>query len=156
MSEIKAPSETQSAGDVSAAETPPPDAPARIDGLMTARLDRLGDGVAGVSAPGLPVGAASARIACALAPGDVGGEVVLAFENADPMRPLIIGRLVERPAAPEQNERETIEAEEELTLRCGRASLTLTRAGKVLIRGAYVSSRSTGVHRIKGGSVEIN
>ena len=31
-----------------------------------------------------------------------------------------------------------------------------TRAGKVLVRGAYVSSRSSGVQRIKGGSVQIN
>jgi hypothetical protein len=34
--------------------------------------------------------------------------------------------------------------------------LTLTHAGKVLIRGAYVLSRSSGVNRIKGGSVQIN
>ena len=32
----------------------------------------------------------------------------------------------------------------------------LTRAGKVLIQGAYLLSRSTGVNRIKGGSVQIN
>ncbi|MEW5071937.1 hypothetical protein AB1P14_09365, partial [Pseudomonas aeruginosa] len=38
----------------------------------------------------------------------------------------------------------------------GKASITLTRAGKVIIRGAYLSSRSTGVNRIKGGSVQIN
>ena len=30
------------------------------------------------------------------------------------------------------------------------------RAGKVLIRGAYLLSRSSGVNRIKGGSVQIN
>jgi len=45
---------------------------------------------------------------------------------------------------------------DQLVLRCGRASITLTAAGKVLIEGAYVSSRSTGVNRIKGGSVQIN
>ena len=41
-------------------------------------------------------------------------------------------------------------------LRCGKASITLTREGKVLIKGAYLSSRSSGVNRIKGGSVQIN
>jgi hypothetical protein len=41
-------------------------------------------------------------------------------------------------------------------LRCGQASVTLTKAGKVLIRGTYVSSRSSGVNRIKGGSVQLN
>ena len=40
--------------------------------------------------------------------------------------------------------------------RSPEASITLTRAGKVLIQGSYVSSRSTGVNRIKGGSVQLN
>ena len=49
-----------------------------------------------------------------------------------------------------------INAEQEIVLRCGEASITLTRAGKILIRGEYVLSRSTGVNRIQGGAVEIN
>ena len=49
----------------------------------------------------------------------------------------------------------TLSAEREIVLRCGKASLTLTRAGKVLIRGAYLLSRSSGANRIKGGSVQI-
>jgi uncharacterized protein (DUF2345 family) len=49
-----------------------------------------------------------------------------------------------------------IEAREQVVLRCGRASITLTKAGKILIQGEYVSSRSAGVNRIKGGSVQIN
>jgi hypothetical protein len=49
-----------------------------------------------------------------------------------------------------------LEAEQELVLRCGKSSITLTRAGKVLMRGAYLLSRSSGVNRIKGGSVQIN
>jgi hypothetical protein len=53
-------------------------------------------------------------------------------------------------------ERMTVTAKEELVLRCGEASITLTKAGKVLIRGTYVSSRSSGVNRIKGGAVHIN
>jgi hypothetical protein len=47
-------------------------------------------------------------------------------------------------------------AEEQIVLRCGEASITLTRAGKILIRGAYLSSHSTGVNRITGATVEIN
>jgi hypothetical protein len=50
----------------------------------------------------------------------------------------------------------TLTAEKEIVLRCGKASLTLTRAGKILLRGAYLLSRSSGVNRIKGGSVQIN
>ena len=49
-----------------------------------------------------------------------------------------------------------VSAEKELVFRCGQASITLTRAGKVLLRGTYPSSRSSGANRIKGGSVQIN
>lgn len=48
------------------------------------------------------------------------------------------------------------DAKDEIVLRCGKASITLTRAGKILIRGAYLLNRSSGVNRIKGGSVQIN
>jgi len=53
-------------------------------------------------------------------------------------------------------ERVLLQAERELVLRCGKASITLTRAGKILIRGAYVSSHADGAQRIRGGTVEIN
>ncbi len=49
-----------------------------------------------------------------------------------------------------------VNAKEQLVLRCGKASITLTRAGKILIKGSYVLSRSSGVNRIKGGSVQLN
>jgi hypothetical protein len=53
-------------------------------------------------------------------------------------------------------ERLIVSAKEQLVLRCGKASITLTKAGKVLIQGTYVSNRSAGVIRIKGGSVQLN
>ena len=53
-------------------------------------------------------------------------------------------------------ERLIFRANEEIVLRCGKASITLTKAGKIILRGAYVLSRSSGVNRIKGGSVQIN
>jgi hypothetical protein len=50
----------------------------------------------------------------------------------------------------------TVTAGSQLVLRCGKASITLTAAGKVLIEGAYVSSRSSGALRLKGGSIQLN
>jgi hypothetical protein len=58
--------------------------------------------------------------------------------------------------ADSEGRRVVVTAKEQLVLRCGKASITLTSAGKLIIQGAYVSSRSTGVLRIKGGSVQIN
>ncbi len=50
----------------------------------------------------------------------------------------------------------TVSAKEELVLRCGKASIVLTKSGKILIHGTYISNRSSGVMRIKGGSVQLN
>jgi hypothetical protein len=52
--------------------------------------------------------------------------------------------------------RVVIEGQEEIVLSCGESSITLTKAGKILIRGKYLVSRSSGVNRILGGSVQIN
>jgi hypothetical protein len=52
--------------------------------------------------------------------------------------------------------RVTIEGADEVVLKCGQASITLRRNGKVIIKGTYVETHSTGVNRIKGGSVQVN
>ena len=52
--------------------------------------------------------------------------------------------------------RVVLEAADEIVLRCGEASITLRRNGRVVIRGTHVESRSRGVNRIKGGAVQIN
>jgi hypothetical protein len=62
-------------------------------------------------------------------------------------------RTADDAAIPERLE---LTAEKEIVLRVGDASITLTRAGKIILRGTYVLSRSSGVNRIKGGSVQIN
>ena len=100
------------------------------------------------------------------APG-IGQEVALMFEGGDPRRPLVIGPIHRPSPAPglqptqtfdisADGQRIAVHAEREIVLRCGEASITLTRAGKVLIRGTFVSTRASGVNRIKGGSVQIN
>lgn len=97
-----------------------------------------------------------------------GREVVVLFDGGDVQRPIIIGLLepsaldeVSAPPPPgitieADQERYVVTAEREIVLRCGDASITLTRAGKVLIQGNYVLSRSTGCNKIKGAAVDIN
>ncbi len=97
----------------------------------------------------------------------IGRQVVLLFENADSGLPIIVGliartdarSLSDRPGHAEieaDGERLIVSAKEQLVLQCGKASVTLTKAGKVLIQGTYVSTYSSGANRIKGGSVQIN
>lgn len=138
---------------------------ARLEGVAIGRLQ-------GFTAEGAPLVLApvvwgerpiAARTTLRLGPADLGCSLALLFEGGDPGRPIVLGRLIEpgvpplRPAeAVLDGERVLLAAEREITLRCGKASITLTRAGKVLIRGAYLSSRSSGVNRIKGASVQLN
>jgi uncharacterized protein (DUF2345 family) len=97
----------------------------------------------------------------------IGRDVVMMFENGNPMRPIVMGCVCregapgirEEPGQVEvdaDGERLVVTAKERIVLRCGKASITLTKAGKVLIEGAYLLSRSSGVNRIKGGSVQLN
>ena len=120
------------------------------------------------------VGAQAARSTIPLGEAEVGRPLVLVFEGASPLRPIILG-LIQAPAATQPTEAGTtaavggepsrpelhgerleLRAEREIVLRCGESSLTLTRAGKILIRGNYILSRSTGAQHIKGASVQIN
>ncbi len=146
--------------------------PARIDGVLIGHLVGLeSEGFALVDWPGCPVtDGQKARVMTSLAENDVGRGVALLFEGGAPDKPVVMGLLFqgEHAAAPGihvspdeshvvmDGERVILAAEKEIVLQCGEASITLTRAGKIIIRGAYVSSRSTGVNRIQGGAVEIN
>lgn len=47
-------------------------------------------------------------------------------------------------------------ANEELTLRCGDACISLMKDGRVVVRGVQVETRAKGANRIRGGTVEIN
>lgn len=135
---------------------------ARLDGVVIGTLLALPQAASPiVGFPGCPQAQGmAARSTALLTPDDIGAQVALMFENGDPAHPLVVGRLLGAtpPAAQVRldDERLELSAEREIVLRCGKASITLTRAGKVIIQGAYLSSRSSGVNRIKGGSVQIN
>ena len=97
----------------------------------------------------------------------IGHGVVLVFEQGDPARPIVMGVLRGATGWPQADqpvqvnvdadgERLIVSAKEQLVMRCGKSSITLTKAGKVLIEGSFLLSRSTGVNRIKGGSVQLN
>jgi len=108
------------------------------------------------NAVGAPIPASSA---VPVTSDDVGREAVLMFEDADPARPILMGFIEDarRRKQPQiDGEQLILTAHREIVLQCGSASITLTRAGKVIIRGAYVVSRSSGANRIKGACVQIN
>ncbi|MGE0646143.1 MAG: DUF6484 domain-containing protein [Nitrospira sp.] len=105
---------------------------------------------------------------------DIGRQVCLMFEQGNSAKPVILGFLqlgADRASqdvgtktltqshqleAKVDGERIVLEGHKEIVLKCGKASITLTQDGRVLIRGTYLSSRSSGPNLIKGGSVQLN
>jgi hypothetical protein len=137
-----------------------PVAAAAPAGVVIGRIVSIGEaGAPLVDFAGNPAGApvralATARyddVAC-------GASVALMFVEGDRTRPLAIGVVSQPEEAPAAAPSETLTftAAREIVLQCGRASIVLTRAGKVLVRGAYLSLRSSGMQRITGASVQIN
>jgi hypothetical protein len=155
-------------------EAPPtstsPEPLTKIEGIVVGRIVGFRDNGATplVAYPRQPGAAAiAARAILDLHGEHIGQDVVLMFEGGDPLRPIVMGyvrgeknwRLPEQPGQVEvdaDGQRLVVSAKGQIVLRCGKASITLTKAGKVLIQGAYVLSRSSGVNRIKGGSVQLN
>jgi hypothetical protein len=100
--------------------------------------------------------------------------VLLVFDDSNPSKPIVTGVLQlpeelksqisgltfhtgDNPREAQlEADRFVFSAGRELVLRCGKASITLTQEGKVLIKGAYLLNSSSGVNRIRGGSVQIN
>ncbi len=119
--------------------------------------------------PGLAHEIVVARTAVSLRQAHIGSMMVVLFDQGDVRRPIVIGVLQESRAAPPSaavsaplvsaqvdDQKVVLTAEREIVLRCGEASITLTRAGKVVIKGTHVLSRSSGSNRIKGATVDIN
>jgi hypothetical protein len=148
----------------------------RLDGVVIGTLVGLNNaGQPLVDFPANRSGApVVARTTVTIGQQDIRRETALMFEGSNPDKPIIMG-FIQSPQAEQRTatedthsaaqnaivaevdgERLVFRAKKEIVLRCGKASITLTRAGKVLIRGAYLLSRSSGVNRIKGGSVQIN
>ena len=67
---------------------------------------------------------------------------------------LIVGIIQDSKLQVEANQ--TIEADTELVLRCGKSSLSLKQDGRITLRGKQVLSRADGQNRVQGASVQLN
>jgi hypothetical protein len=86
--------------------------------------------------------------------------VLLVFDGCDPKHPIVTG-IVREAVVPNDHQQRSEDAlvlshDKRIEIRVGKVSLILTKDGKMIARAAYVSSRSSGAYRIRGGSVEIN
>jgi hypothetical protein len=91
-----------------------------------------------------------------------GSEVLLLFERQYPASPIIAGVFSNAPAreAPLKlsvdGKRVTLEAHDEIALKCGQSSIVLRGDGKIVIKGAEIVSRASGTNKVRGACVKIN
>jgi hypothetical protein len=117
--------------------------------LPVSLLPSLPASVPGSLPASLPVPGESAEESVATRLGRVVGRLV-AGEIAGETTREITGKVDGLPLQVD------LSAEEEVVLRCGKASITLARSGDVVIRGAYISSRASGANRVVGDTVHLN
>ena len=105
----------------------------------------------------------------------LGKKLALLFSGGDPLKPVIIGPMLNaadldlrreakqtsggEPTPVElvlDGKRLVLTASNELVLKCGESSITLKKNGKILVSGTNLLSRAQFSNRIKGGSVQIN
>ncbi len=152
--------------------TPP--APLRRGAPVRRQLSPTVGRLAGVGADGQPwvdlpasgrLGV-PARTVVALTAALIGRELLVSFLDGDPDRPVVTGVLRaagDPPVDPATSIEALVDAERivlsgrrEVVLRCGAASIALAADGRVVIKGANLLSTATGLHRIRGGAVQIN
>jgi len=52
--------------------------------------------------------------------------------------------------------RRVLRAKEAFIFECGESSLTLTKSGKIIIRGKHLINHATGINWIMGGAIQLN
>lgn len=84
------------------------------------------------------------------------GDVVLFVVQQSAGRGCVLGVVDKYVRSTSTPTRLTLDATENLELRCGESSLTMNREGKVVLKGEQIVSRARGVNKIKGAAVKIN
>lgn len=101
-----------------------------------------------------------ARTIITLIEADIGAELAVIYENGDPQKPLIIGRILEEPKASSSKDIAEdvlrLEAAERIELKVGNSTVILEKDGHITIRGDEVVSHAKGANTIRGGSIKLN
>jgi hypothetical protein len=101
---------------------------------------------------------------------DFGRDIGLVFENGDLASPAIIGFPISHVVAPERIEGAhsaprpirldspeiIFKADRDMVFECGKSSITLTKDGRIEIKGLNIVSKASQTNKIKGGAVLLN
>ncbi len=101
---------------------------------------------------------------------DFGRDIALIFENGDVACPAIVGFPSAHVFAPERVEGTysaplpikldsshlLFKADRDIVLECGKASITLSKDGRIEIKGMNILSKASQTNKVKGGAVLLN
>ena len=130
-------------------------------------LDVSADGILRVRPDNDPTGVIACDALASAGPLRPGATVLYAMPTTPQQRGCVLGAIGPyRPTSSQSNEdnpqliadKTTIEltADTKLVLKCGEGSISIGQDGTIIIKGARILSRSKGVNKIKGASVQIN
>ncbi|MFO0828493.1 MAG: hypothetical protein U0572_10140 [Phycisphaerales bacterium] len=138
------------------AEPPPREKTAEACGILVARVGRLENSTVWVVLPG---SIAAVRVDISASPFSqlAVGSLVAVARAAPPAGHLILlGPIVDSVPEFVPPKEIQLEASGKITLRCGKASLSLSADGDAALRGVNVTTRASATNRVRGGNVQIN
>lgn len=88
---------------------------------------------------------------------DIDCDLVVSSSAMRDGRLFILGRMAPQDIHPKMPGAVSIsEAEDKVSIQCGKAKITLHADGRITVKGTEILSRATGANRIQGGSVNLN
>lgn len=139
---------------------------ARVDGVLIGWLADIDDnGTPLVMVPEMLQEPRPAVSLCHLTEDHVGTQCAVMFGGGNRDNPILMGMLhhnvlalTHSGGAQVQDDDESLRIghEREIALHCGKASIRLTRDGRIELRGTTLISHATGLNRVRGASVKLN
>ncbi|MFK1438020.1 DUF6484 domain-containing protein [Pseudomonas aeruginosa] len=138
----------------------------RVEGVLVGCLADIDDnGRPLIVVPGLFSEPRPAVSLCPLVKDQVGIQCAIMFGSGNRENPILMGMLhpnvlvlTHSGGALVQDDGESLRIEhaKEIALHCGKASVRLTRDGRIELRGTTLISHAAGLNRIRGASVKLN
>lgn len=93
-----------------------------------------------------------------------GAPILLVFDDGILTAPIVVGCVEDRLPSLKPRRRDVvidgaevaIDGQEQVVLRCGKSSISLSKSGKIILKGIDLVSRAIRGNRIRGGTVKIN
>ncbi len=128
-----------------------------VSGIVIARVARLTESAVWVDLPGRTTPVQATLSTVTLTALSVGAAVAVAIVPSAPeVQAVLLGPILSAVPEAELPSEIVLEATGKITLRCGKATLSLGADGNAALRGTNVTTRASATNRIRGGNVQIN